>query len=181
MHLPPRPLKSYPLYLRPFFWIQKKKYGTILTPALLWARIPRLFGAVAFFYGTLERKSSPLSPVLRALLTVRVSQINHCSFCVDINSSLVLKRGAGEEKLNALKNWKDSPVFNEIEKIALEYTEAMTLSHQQIDQPLMEKTKKYFDENALIELTALIAFQNLSSKFNAALDVEPQGFCSLDK
>jgi hypothetical protein len=32
-------------------------------------------------------------------------------------------------------------------------------------------------EDAMIELTALIAFQNLSSKFNAALGVAPQGFC----
>ena len=181
MYLNSKPLNNYPLYLRPFFWIQKKKYGTVLKPALLWARVPRLFGAVAFFYGTLDRKNSPLSPVLRALLTVRISQINHCSFCVDINSSLMLARGAEQKKLEALKNWRNSPLFDEKEQIALEYAETVTHSDQQVDNNLILKVKKYFDENHLLELTALIAFQNMSSKFNAALDVEPQGFCSLDK
>ena len=181
MHLSPEPLKNYPFYLHPFFWIQKKKYGAILNPALLWAKVPRLFGAMAFFYGTLDRKSSPLPPVLRALLTVRISQINHCSFCVDINSSLLLARGAEQKKLEALKSWWKSPLFNKREQIALEYAEAMTLSDRQVNTDLIRKTKEYFDKEHLIELTALIAFQNMSSKFNAALDIDPQGFCSLDK
>lgn len=41
----------------------------------------------------------------------------------------------------------------------------------------MARLKSHFDDDAIIELTALIAFQNLSSKFNAALDVAAQGFC----
>jgi hypothetical protein len=42
-----------------------------------------------------------------------------------------------------------------------------------------EQLRRHFDDDAIIELTGLIAFQNLSSKFNAALGVEPQGFCTL--
>lgn len=44
-----------------------------------------------------------------------------------------------------------------------------------------ERLRRYFNDDAIIELTALIAFQNLSSKFNVALGVEPQGFCVLPK
>jgi alkylhydroperoxidase family enzyme len=43
----------------------------------------------------------------------------------------------------------------------------------------MEQLKKHFGDDAIIELTALIAFQNLSSKFNSALGVPPQGFCRI--
>ena len=43
----------------------------------------------------------------------------------------------------------------------------------------MKRLKKHFEEDAIIELTALIAFQNLSSKFNSALGVTPQGFCRI--
>lgn len=39
--------------------------------------------------------------------------------------------------------------------------------------------KQHYDDDALVELTGLVAFQNLSSKFNAALDVPAQGFCQL--
>jgi alkylhydroperoxidase family enzyme len=41
-----------------------------------------------------------------------------------------------------------------------------------------ERLGAHFDDDAIIELTALIAFQNLSSKFNASLGLETQGFCS---
>ena len=43
----------------------------------------------------------------------------------------------------------------------------------------MARLKRRFDDDAIVELTALIAFQNLSSKFNAGFDVPPQGFCRL--
>ena len=87
MRVSVKQLSEYPWILWPFFWNQKRKYGAILQPGLLWARVPKLFGAVAVLYGVLDRKSSPLSPVLRSLVTVRVSQINWCRFCVDINSA----------------------------------------------------------------------------------------------
>ena len=167
--------------MRPFFWNQRRKYGAVLNPALLWGRVPGLFAAVAILFGVLDRKKSPISPVLRALLTVRVSQINHCSFCVDINSFLSLARGAEREKLDALGAWRESPLFDERERVALEYAEAITFSERRVDGDLVAGLKGHFDGDHLLELTALVAFQNMSSKFNAALDVPPQGFCSLDK
>jgi hypothetical protein len=47
MRVTEKPIVSYPWYLRPFFWNQKRKYGQILKPALIWARVPRLFAAIA--------------------------------------------------------------------------------------------------------------------------------------
>ena len=105
------PASTLPWYLRPFFWNQRRKYGKVLGAALLWARSPRLFLAVATLYGAIDRRSSPIEPALRSLLTVRVSQINHCRFCVDINSATVLKRGIGENQLWALEEWRASNLF----------------------------------------------------------------------
>ena len=172
-------LKEYPWILRPFFWNQKRRYGAILQPGLLWARVPKLFGAVAVLYGVLDRKSSPLSPILRSLVTVRVSQINWCRFCVDINSATLAKRSGSMAKVEKLARWKESDLFDENEKVVLEYTEAVTYSDQQVTDELIERLKSYFDDDGIVELTGLIAFQNLSSKFNSALDVPPQGFCKL--
>jgi AhpD family alkylhydroperoxidase len=173
------PAAAFPWYLRPFFWNQRRKYGRVLDAALLWARAPKLFVGVALLYGALDRKSSPLDPALRSLLTVRVSQLNHCRFCIDLNAATLLRRGVGEEdKLGALEDWQASTLFSERERVALEYAEAITLSELQVDDALMERLKARFDDDAIIELTALIAFQNLSSKFNAALAVPSQGFPS---
>ncbi|MDM8559194.1 carboxymuconolactone decarboxylase family protein [Candidatus Parabeggiatoa sp. HSG14] len=179
MRVSAKSLNKYPWYLRPFFWNQKRKYKKILKPALLWGRVPQLFATVALLYGALDRKSSPLSPVLRSLVTVRVSQINWCHFCVDINNSLLLKRSGSMEKLEALKNWKESDQFDDLEKVVLEYTEAITYSDRQVTDDLMKRIHDFFDDDGIVELTGLIAFQNLSSKFNSALDVPPQGFCQV--
>lgn len=177
MRIRAKALKDYPWFLRPFFWNQRRRYGAVLDPALLWARSPKVFAAVAFLYGMLDRKTSPLDPGLRSLVTVRVSQINWCRFCVDINAATLLKRGASLAKIEDLERWRDSDRFEEREKLVLEYAEAMTRPDLGVDDDLMERLRRHFDDDAVIELTGLIAFQNMSSKFNSALDVAPQGFC----
>jgi AhpD family alkylhydroperoxidase len=174
-----KPLSQYPWFIRLFFWKQKRTYGDILVPGLLWGRSPWVFAAVALLYGALDRRSSPITPALRSLVTVRVSQINHCAFCVDINSATLAKRGVSMEKVGAISNWRKNAHFAPEERLALDYAEAMTISDRAVDEDLRARLKQQWDDDVIIELTALIAFQNLSSKFNAALDVPPQGFCVL--
>ena len=179
MRIAEKPLSRYPRYLRPFFSNQKRKYGQVLRPALLWGRVPKLFMAVAILYGVLDRRASPLDPVLRSLVTVRVSQINWCRFCVDINSATLATRSGSMAKVEALEHWRDSDLFDAREKATLEYAEAMTDSNQRVTDQMVKRLRDHFDEDAIVELTGLIAFQNLSSKFNSALDVPAQGFCSM--
>ena len=170
--------QRFPWYVRIFFWNQKRRYGQVLEPARLWGRTPKVFATLAMLYGALDRRSSPIEPALRSLITVRVSQINWCKFCVDLNSATVLKRGIDRDKLAALECFEGSGLFSDREKAALAYAEAITYSDQQTEADDFDRLHRYFNDDAIIELTALIAFQNLSSKFNAALGVEPQGFCS---
>ena len=177
MHISPKKLSEYPWFIRLFFWKQKLTYGKVLDPGLLWGRSPLVFASVALLYGAVNRKRSPIEPALRSLVTVRISQINHCAFCVDINSETLLERGVSEEKVQTLAGWRDSSLFSRRERIALEYAEAVTYTDGEVTAELMTVLKSEFDEDAIAELTGLIAFQNLSSKFNSALDVPPQGFC----
>jgi len=179
MYIEPKPISAYPWYVRLFFWKQKMTYGKVLEPGLLWARSPLVFSTLAMLYGAFNRKRSPIDPALRSLVTVRVSQINHCTFCVDINASTLMKRGASIEKVEALNGWRESNLFYERERDALEFTEAMTYSDRDVDDALMARIKKHFDDDAVVELTGLVAFQNMSSKFNASLDIPPQGFCQM--
>jgi AhpD family alkylhydroperoxidase len=117
---------------------------------------------------------------MRALVCVRVSQINDCRFCIDINGASYLSAGgATADKLLALDEWRQSPLFSDQERRVLTYTEAMTDSHLRVDDAMLNNLRQDFDEDGLIELTALIAFQNMSSKFNSALAVPPQGFCQV--
>lgn len=165
-------------YGRLLFWLQRRHYGCELEPARLWGRTPRAFLAMAAMYGALDRKSSPLAPALRSLILVRVSQINWCEFCIDINSAACLKHGISEAKIEALPRYEDSTLFDEREKTALSYADSMTYSDRRSDATLISKLRQHYSDDAIIELTALIAYQNMSSKFNAALGVSAQGFCA---
>lgn len=179
MRIQPRRLEAYPWYLRPFFRRQRRTYGAVLQSALLWARSPRLFLGIALLYGAIDRKSSPIDPALRALITVRVSQINHCPFCVDLNTATLLKRGVPVGKVEVLDNWRTSEAFDGKERAALDYAEAMTRSDAVVTDDMILALGGHFDDDGIVELTGLIAFQNMSSKFNSALGVPPQGFCRL--
>ncbi|STR71587.1 carboxymuconolactone decarboxylase family protein [Raoultella ornithinolytica] len=66
MRLPP--LRTIPLILRPQAWLHRRHYGEVLSPIRWWGRIPLVFYLVSMFVGYLERKRSPLDPVLRALV-----------------------------------------------------------------------------------------------------------------
>ena len=83
----------------------------------------------------------------------------------------------GEERLAAVANWRDSGLFTEAERVALEYAERMTITGQNVDDALFARLKQHYSESQIVELTAAIALENFRSKFNPALGIEAQGFC----
>ncbi|HZT51733.1 MAG TPA: hypothetical protein VFA22_07365 [Stellaceae bacterium] len=87
----------------------------------------------------------------------------------------------GEAKVAALAHWRDSPLFSDAERVALEYAEAMTITGQRVDDRLFARAKRHFTEAQIVELTAAIAVENFRSKFNPALGVESQGFCLIPR
>jgi AhpD family alkylhydroperoxidase len=169
----------YPWYFRLMFRRQRRRYGRELEPVRLWARMPMAFLAMTAMYRALDRSSSPIEPALRSLVQVRVSQINECDFCIDLNSFLGAGRGVVEDKLRALPRFEKSTLFSEREKAALRYAEAATRSDLHVDAALVSGLRQHFDDQAIVELAALIAYQNMSSKFNAALGVPAHGFCAV--
>lgn len=166
---------SWPARL--ILWLQRRKYGSELESARLWGRVPGALVGLTLLYRSLDRRSSPVDAALRALVTVRVSQINWCEFCVDLNSATALDRHVSSAKLAELPRFIDSPLFTAQEKAALRYAEVVTVTNMRVDDRLRAELRMHFDEESLVELTGLIAFQNMSSKFNAALGVPAQGFC----
>lgn len=171
--------KTFSLWVKPLLWLQKRHFGNILNPAKLWGRKPVLFWLVALFFGYLDRKKSPINAVMRSLVCVRVSQLNNCAFCVDANGMKLAERCHSLEKIKALAHWQTSEHFSEQEQAVLTYTEAMTLNDQQVSDEMLATLTTWYSSDDIIELTALVSFQNLSAKFNTALDVPAQGFCSL--
>ena len=83
--------------------------------------------------------------------------------------------GIADEKILALQEYATSALYDERERVALRYADAITLSGQDVDEDLFERVLGCFGEDAVIELTAVIAWENASSKLNRALRVPSQG------
>lgn len=83
--------------------------------------------------------------------------------------------GVPEEKILALPDYATSPLYGDAERVALEYADAMTLSDREVGDELFGRLRRFYDDDALVELTAIIAWENASSKFNRALRVPSQG------
>lgn len=85
------------------------------------------------------------------------------------------------EKLAEVTAWRDSALFSEAERLALEYAERITYTDRKVDDALVDDLKKHYSEAQIVELTAAIAMENFRSKFNPALGIEAQGFCMVPK
>ena len=83
--------------------------------------------------------------------------------------------GVSDEKILALESYAASPLYDERVRVALEYADAITLSERDVDDDLFARVRRAFDDDAVVELTAVITWENSSSKFNRALRVPSQG------
>ena len=83
--------------------------------------------------------------------------------------------GVSDEKILALDEYATSPLYDDKERTVLEYADAMTLSDRDVGDELFARVRRFFDDDAVVELTAAIAWENSSSKFNRALRVQSQG------
>jgi alkylhydroperoxidase family enzyme len=82
--------------------------------------------------------------------------------------------GVSDEKILALHDYAVSPLYTEAERIALEYADCMTITGREVTDELFARLRAVYDDDAIVELTAIIAWENASSKFNRALRVPSQ-------
>jgi len=103
-----------------------------------------------------------LEKSLLHLVKLRASQINGCSFCVDMHSREALDDGDTQQRVILVAAWKESPLFSERERAAFAYTEAVTLiSREGVADALYEATLKHFSEEELVKLTVAIGMINI--------------------
>jgi alkylhydroperoxidase family enzyme len=92
-----------------------------------------------------------------------------------------MESDGGEAKLSEVATWRDSQLFSEAERVALEYAERVTFTDQKVDDAFFSRLKQHYTEAQIVELTAAIAFENYRSKVNPSLGVDAQGFCMMPR
>jgi len=82
--------------------------------------------------------------------------------------------GVSNEKIDAVLDYENNELFSEAERLAFDFADAMTITGRQVSDELFARLREFYDEDALVELTATIAWENASSKFNRALRIPSQ-------
>ena len=106
------------------------------------------------------------------LVHLRASQINGCSFCVDMHSRELREAGERDERLFGLSAWRESPYFTDAERAALELTEAVTRIHDRPDpvpDEIWEEVTRHYDEQDLSILIINIAQINFWNRINVPI------------
>jgi AhpD family alkylhydroperoxidase len=117
---------------------------------------PELLGKMLAVSKQLD--ASPLDHKLRALVELRVSQINGCVYCVDLHSKQARARGETQQRLDTLPVWHEAPFFDERERAALAWAESLTLiSECRAPDELYEDLLEHFTEQEAVALTVAVA------------------------
>ncbi|MFC3208383.1 carboxymuconolactone decarboxylase family protein [Aquamicrobium soli] len=131
------------------------------------AKAPDLLKQVQALNKAVEE--SGLEHSLLHLIKLRASQINGCSFCVDMHSKEALRDGETLQRVILVSAWKESPLYSERERAAFAYTEAVTLiSKDGVPDALYEATLKHFSEEELVKLTVAIGMINMWNRLSVS-------------
>src|SRR5512146_2225875 len=105
--------------------------------------------------------ASGLEPLLMELVKVRASQINGCAYCLDMHTKDARAMGETEQRLYGVAAWREAPFYNDRERAALEWTEALTLIHQTgAPDAAYEQVRRNFSEKEAVDLSMAIVVIN---------------------
>ena len=124
-----------------------------------WNHAPAAVKALRDLGGQLKQAS--LDPVLVDLVRLRASQINGCVYCIDMHTREAREEGEREERLEALADWRSSPLFTAREKAALAWTESLTLiADTNAPDADFDVVKAQLTDKEIADLTFVIAVIN---------------------
>jgi alkylhydroperoxidase family enzyme len=156
----------------------RRQLGKVITPArVLYNRVPALYGA-GWKLVKAQREGLLLAPELRLLVQSWVAMVNHCSFCVDIARASAIYDGVLLERLDALPEWRTSPLFGPPERAALAYAEEAT-RNKRVSDETFAALREHFDDRAIVEITFLTALENYYNLLNLPLGIEEDGLCAI--
>jgi alkylhydroperoxidase family enzyme len=118
----------------------------------------------------------PLDRELKDLAVMAVAATIGCASCMDFGYwGTTVSHAAPAEKTRDTANCRDSQVFSDLELLVMEYAEAMTATPPRVTDATVEALLHHLSEAQLVELTAIIAVENLRSRIDSALGLTAQG------
>jgi AhpD family alkylhydroperoxidase len=169
------PAKGANPLVRFVYRLSRRRFGRDMDPIAVYAHAPGLL----IGYGMFEQatgKQHRVDERLKVLAETKAAAVVNCEFCCDIASSIAREAGVTEQQLLALPRYRESDEFTALERLVLDYATAISRTPTTVTDELFAAMREHFDERQLVELTNVIALENMRARFNSAFDMNPAGF-----
>jgi len=131
--------------------------------------VPGAFEAMQALSTAVSKTGVPFATL--KMVELRASQINGCSFCVDMHARELRKAGESEERIATVAAWREAPWFTDAERAALALTEATTRladRPESVTDEIWAEAAEHYDETELAALLLNIGVINVWNRLNAA-------------
>jgi len=119
-------------------------------------------------------ESTSLNTRHKDLIKIRASQINGCSYCIDVHARDARNAGETEQRIYVLSTWRDTPFFDEQERSILALTEEVTLISTRVSDETYNNAAALFDKTYLAQVIMAIITINAWNRIGIATNLEPE-------
>jgi AhpD family alkylhydroperoxidase len=148
--------------------------GSGLEPLEVWALQPKMMRGMGKFQQAV-RNADGVDERTKNLVELKGAQMIGCEYCVDLGSQICRNSGLSDDELLALPRYRQTDLFTEREKTALDYAVAVMHTPVDVTDELFARMKEHFTDEQMVELTALLTVVNLD-RLNAAFGIGSAGF-----
>ncbi|WGL53398.1 carboxymuconolactone decarboxylase family protein [Nocardioides sp. BP30] len=143
---------------------------------VMWHHVPALKASMA--YGQKLQKWHACEEQLKSFAHMAVASSIGCTWCLDFNYFQASNRGLDMDKAREVPRWRTSTAFSPLEREVMAYAEAMSQTPPAVTDEMVAGLLDRLGPPALLELTAVIGFANLTTRGNVALGIESEGFAA---
>ena len=166
-------------FLKMVYFFSRRQAGKVISPiAIFAARMPNGF---ASFYGKIATLDKKLQLPKQTVVLVRgqVASINTCMFCMDAARWYALRESADSQaRMDALPEYRTSPLFTDAEKAALDYATELTRD-KKVEPDTFARLSRYYNEREICDIVWLVASEHVNNMTNIGLNIGSDGLCEV--
>jgi alkylhydroperoxidase family enzyme len=155
----------------------RKTLGQVPTSIGVYWHNPRVLMDMAAVGGKVK-KWDACDEQLKSFAHMAVASRVGCTWCLDFNYFEAHNRDLDLAKAREIPRWRESDAFTSLEREVLAYAEAMTETEPTVTDEMVSALRAQLGDAALVELTAVVAFANFTTRGNVALGIESDGFAA---
>lgn len=153
----------------------RRTFGEIPDGLYVYFHHKPLMKAVIGFEGKVA-KWDALDPTLKSYAQLASAGVIGCSWCLDFGYFKAHDEGLDLAKVSEVPRWRESDVFTSLERDVLEYAEAMSTTPLTVTDEMVAGLVDRLGNAAVVELTQMVAVENMRSRFNSAAGLQSQGY-----